>query len=78
MSWNLTQKQYRRYKACEAACAGMDDPEKEIARLRADIETLRDALEKVKIRSHGWVDDRLGIYTLAREALAKVARKEGE
>jgi len=34
ISLNLTKTQYDRYKVCESACVGMEDPEKEIAILR--------------------------------------------
>ena len=58
-----------RIVACVNACAGMEDPEKEITKLRADQQVLVDALERIDIGE----DDYLSIV---REALAKVQAKE--
>lgn len=65
----------KRAVACVNACAGMEDPEKEIEKLRADKQVLVDALEICRQGTER-CSDTADIAYIAREALAKVREKE--
>lgn len=50
--WNASDEHGNRIVACVNACAGIDDPSAEIARLRADVARLENAI-KVFAQSPG-------------------------
>ena len=82
----LNYADYLRARACVNACEGMEDPEKEIAALRADNQMLVDALEEAIEGMEdmiGYVPDYFrekwkhdDCIKEAREALASVREKE--
>jgi hypothetical protein len=45
-----TRANAERIVSCVNACAGMEDPEKEIAKLRANQQVLVDALEEIAVK----------------------------
>lgn len=80
---SLPHNQHDRAVKCWNACAGMEDPVEEIAKLRATQQVLVDALKAIQrqdLEDCGIADDdirmadlwRSEVYVLASEALKKV------